>query len=279
MNIIVTGRGTSGSWVIRGEQLGAAIGATVEPNASKLKGYDLGIVVKRAPSDLLHRIKVAGLPIVLDVLDAWPQPAGNDWSRDDCMAWLRGKLNELRPIALVAATQAMAHDCAEFGVPVLALPHHTRPGQIRNPIRDRVQRVGYEGGAQYLGPWEEWLRNECARRGWEFKVNPPALAALDIAVAVRNAKGYAAKYWKSNVKMANAQGSGTPCIINSEAGYTETQSGAEYFADTKEEFAASFDALADKGARKSAQERMIPYAPQLDRIANEYRAWLNQLKF
>lgn len=270
--MIVTGRGTSGSFAIRGVQLGAAIGATVEANATKPKGYDLAIVVKRCPSDLLHRLRQAGVPIVWDVVDGWPQPHGNLWDRGQCLAWLRGKVAEFNPVGLVAATRAMADDCAEFGLPALWLVHHARPGQKRNPLREKVRTVGYEGGEAYLGRWRGVLEQECKQRGWSFVVNPPALADLDIVVALREADGYAARKFKSNVKLANAQGSGTPSIVNREAGYLETCCPEQHFADTDAELHAALDALTPLDARRAqvAQYR----APLLEDVAEKYRAWL-----
>lgn len=276
MKILVTGRGTSGSWAIRGEQLGKAIGATVERQAAKVKGYDLCVIVKRCPPDLLHRIRQAGLPIVYDVVDGYPQPHGNQWGRDECMGWLRGRIAELKPIGIVAATQAMAKDCAEFGVPVLALPHHARPGQRINPIRERVQKVGYEGGVQYLGKWQAIIESECAARGWQFVLNPAALADVDICVAVREADGYAARNYKSNVKLANAQGSGTPIICNREAGYIETATGGELFADTRDQMVKALERLTPHEMRKTAANGL--WAPQLHEVAQTYKEWLHQLK-
>lgn len=272
MNILITGRGTSGSWQIRGVQLGAAIGATVEPNASKVKGYQVAVVVKRPRPDLLHRLSSVGVPIVWDIVDSWPQPAGNEWSRDECMVWLREQVRWIKPAGIVAATRQMALDCEEFAVPVLALPHHARPGQVINPIRERVKLVGYEGGEQYLGRWRAMLEAECGRRDWWFAVNVAKLAELDIVVAVREAKGYAARHWKSGVKLANAQGSGTPVVCNRSAGYMETASGGEQWADDETEMRAALDALASLEARREAVAKFI--APQMDEIANTYKTWL-----
>lgn len=277
MRVLVTGRGTSGSWAIRGEQLGRAIGATVERQATTVAGYDLAIVVKRAPDDLLNRLRSAKLPIVWDVVDAWPQPAGNLWTDAECRRWLTAQVAHMKPAAIVAATRAMAADCGVFKVPTVALPHHSRPGQRVNPINERVRKVGYEGGPQYLGKWEAVVSAECARRGWEFVVNPAALADVDLLVALREANGYAPRNWKSNVKLANAQGSGTPIVCNREAGYLETASGGEFFADTEQELSASFDRLADYDTRKMAAAGL--WARDLNAVATEYKAWLQRLNF
>lgn len=277
-SLLFTGRNRSGSWQIRGEQLGKALNAKIELNASKVRGYDFVVIVKRAPIDLLHRLRTANAKVIWDIVDAWPQPEGNSWGRDRCMDWLRNEINIVKPYAIVAATEQMAKDCAEFKVPVLALPHHARPNQDKNPIRLNVRTVGYEGGDKYLGHWRDWVEEECKRRDWHFVMNPASLAELDVVVAFRHTGGYAPKHWKSNVKLANAQGSGTPCILNREAGYTETAKGGEFWADTFEELQYGFTALMPVAVRRKAAAELYSHAPQLNDIAQRYQAWLDQLK-
>lgn len=277
MNILVTGSGASGSWKIRGEQLGQTIGATVLAKAVDIEPFDAVVVVKRPSPDLVARIHRAGVPLVWDVVDAWPQPAGNTWAREACLAWLRAQVNLIRPAAIVAATQAMARDCAEFGLPVLVLPHHARPGQRRNPIRP-LAVVGYEGGEDYIRCWAQHIQAECRRRGLCFVVNPVQLADLDIVLALRDASGYAPRNWKSGVKLANAQGSGTPVIACREAGYLETACGAEAWADTPAELGQALDLLADTAERRARGQCLADATPSLDSVASTYLQWLRGLK-
>lgn len=275
--ILVTGSGSSGSWRIRGEQLGAAIGADVVPRATAVQSYDLAILVKRPPLDLILRLQRLRVPIVWDVVDAWPQPQGNDWPERQCKAWLAERIGLIKPVAIVAATQAMAQDCAAFGVPVHWLPHHARPGLGVNPIRELVTQVGYEGGAQYLGDWRPFLEHACAARGWVFHVEPNAITDLDIVVALRDQRGYAPRVWKSNVKLANAQGSGTPIICNLEAGYLETRSGGEVFADTRDDVLAALEALTPHAERAARARQLLAGARRLEDVAAEYLGWLREL--
>lgn len=274
MKVLFTGKGTSGSWKIRAEQLGSAIGAHIQPHALDVGGHDLAVIVKRAEPALLQRLAVMEVPIVWDVVDSYPQPHGNLWDRDQCMAWLRDSVRVIRPAAIVAATQAMAQDCAEFGVPVLALPHHGWEAQSRCCIAPQVRRVGYQGGQKYLGRWEPFMRAECTRRGWEWVPNASDVGDLDIVVALREQQGYAPRHWKSNVKLANAQLCGTPFIGHREAGYLETACGLEQWADTKGEVVQALDALAPQAARVQASSAMVAAAPRLKNIAQQYRAWL-----
>lgn len=279
MRVLVTGRGTSGSWRIRGEQLGRALGATVQPQALDVAAHDLVVLVKRPTPDLVERVHRAGVPLVWDVVDAWPQPDGNDWGRQACMGWLRKQVTDIRPSAIVAATEAMAVDCVEFGLPVLALPHHARPGQAVNPIRPTVRRLGYEGGVQHLGTWLSWLMAQAASRGWEFVANPPGgLADLDIVVALRERTGYAPRNWKSNVKLGNAQATGTPIVCAREAGYRETGDAGIKWADTPDEVRMALDALTSQEARQQAAAQLRPQAPALETVAVRYAEWLERVR-
>lgn len=278
MKVLVTGSGSgAGSWPVRGAQLGSAIGATVKAKAMSAEGFDLAVLVKRNLPGTVAAIKRAGIPLVYDIVDAWPQSEGNDWNREFCMAWLRAHLKTIQPDAIVAATQAMAIDCAEFGLPVLALRHHARPGQARNPIREHVRVVGYEGSTKHLGSWRQWLEKECSRRGLEFHVNPLRLADLDIVVALRERTGYAPVHWKSNVKLANAQASGTPIVCSREAGYSETSCGSEVWADTPKEVRAAFDELEPAHERRGRADALHAATPTLEAVAATYKEWLHTL--
>lgn len=271
----------SGSWQIRGEQLSRAAGAVIVPKLDAGVGkYDLAIIVKRPRQDALEHLRKARIPIVWDIVDSHPQPEGNLWDRDRCMRWLRDEIAMIRPQAIVAATKAQAFDCAEFGLPTLALPHHARPWQALNPVRENVRLTAFEGGPQYIVQWRPIIEAECRKRNWKFVLNPPSLADVDIVLALRDQKGYAAVNWKSAVKLANAMGSQTPVVCARSAAHNEQASGAEQWADDAKELIASFDVLTDHATRKRASICLHQATPTLEKIAGTYKAWLNQvLKF
>lgn len=268
MRVLITGKGSSGSWQIRGVQLGREIGAIVEPMVSGAKGFDLVVLVKR-PGVAIPRTA----PLVWDVVDAFPQPKANGWERDQCMAWLRAQVAAIRPDGIVAATEKMGDDCAEFAVPVLCLPHHARPGLRVNPIRP-IKIVGYEGSEAHLGKWRYIVEAECEKRGLTFVINPTEVADVDVVLALRDSSGYAPRHWKSNVKLANAQGSGTPIICGRESGYIETQSGGERWADTPAELSDALDELESVHVRTATSRILKDAAPRIDRVAAQYLAWL-----
>lgn len=280
MKLHITGRGTSGSWRIRGEQLGHALGATVQPMAASAKA-DANIVVKRIPDALLADLRAAGKPIIWDIVDAWPQPEGNTWPRVRCMEWLKAELQRIRPDAVIAATDAMRHDVCEAmpHVNVLWLPHHHRPNIQPNPIRSKLEVVGYEGSASYIPPWmQAELQRVCTARGARFVMNPDRLSQLDVVIALREATGYAPRFWKSGVKLANAHASGTPFIGAQEAGYLEIATGCEYWAATPKDVGVALDWLCDQSTREQVSDRFRQAAFTVEAAADKVIEWLRGIR-
>jgi len=125
---------------------------------------------------------------------------------------------QIRPVAVICATQQMAGDCG--GV---YIPHHGRIGLVPTPPREAVRTVAYDGGERYLGRWDIAIREECHRRGWEFVINPKNLSDADILVAFRDGEwdGPICRAWKSGVKYVNAKRAGRPIITQPCAGSDE----------------------------------------------------------
>jgi hypothetical protein len=107
--------------------------------------------------------------------------------------------------------------------------------------------------------------------------NPERLADVDIVVAVRAGQAccYATTSWKSNVKLANAHGSGTPFIGNREFGYLETATGREYWADCAGELAMSFDWLESYTTRRDIHERFLQRAMPVSAAAAQLLEFLH----
>jgi hypothetical protein len=281
MKLLFTGNGRAGSWFIRGEQIGHSLGATVNANAgpSDFRAHDLTICVKRVPLSRLQAMRASGRPWVWDVVDAYPQPESSAWSQDQAIAWARDQLNTLRPDGVIWPNERMRHDVG-FDGPQCVIYHHYRPNIRRNPLRETVQTIGYEGSRRYLDAWLPNLSAECAKRGWRFVFNPTSLAELDIVLALRGGEwdGYVSRHWKSNVKLANAHGSGTPFIGSPECGYAETASGAEYWARDLGGLRMAFDWLTPLRNRESVSERFLAKAYSIDEATKAYRGFLCALK-
>lgn len=276
MKLLFTGRGSSGSWQIRGKQLGEALGAQVKQGitVADCRAVDMVVVVKRATREILAAVREAGTPWVYDCVDFFPQPECSTWNRIESIDWVGTHLRQYAPSAVIWPNRKMREDC-DIGLPGLVLKHHHRPGISSNPVRAQVRLVGYEGGA-YLGAWKPAVERECASRGWRFVVNPRDLADLDIVLALRDRAfaGYCQTHWKSNVKLANAHGSGTPFVGQKESGYLETASGAEYWASDLNELRISFDWLEAQSTREEVSDRFRRAAYTVDHAAADLRAFL-----
>lgn len=279
MKILVTGRGGAASWTIRGEQIGRELGATVIANASihDMRAHDVVLVVKRVPPEMRNSLKRSGRPWVYDIVDAYPQKSGAMWTRANCMRWLANELLELRPNSVIWPNTKMREDfnsnigALRFADGGHVIYHHARPGIELNPIREIFGAIAYEGSERYLDDWAVTIAKECEHRGLRFLINPPSLANADAVVAVRGGQwvSYASRNWKSNVKLANAHASGTPFIGPREAGYLETASGAEYWADTPAEFRTALDWLIGQEGRLAVQARFLPCRISLQTAAGQ----------
>lgn len=280
MKLLFTGKGGSGSWQVRAEQLGSALGAKVKPfaNGSDFFDCDLAVVVKRTPEEIVEPLRKSGKPWVFDIVDCYPQPLASDWTRDQAIGWVRKKLEYLKPNGVVWPTQRMRSDC-DIGLPGIVLPHHHRPNIKVNPIREKIQWVGYEGRAEYLAEWLPILQEECSKRGWRFTTKPAHLADLDVVVALRGGhwNGYVQRHWKSNVKLANAHGSGTPFMGQLEDGYTETAAGCEYWIADRTHIGISFNWLESQTTREQIADRFLDAAYPIEKAANALHLFLQDV--
>lgn len=266
MRIIITGCGKAGSWKIRGDQLGRAIGADVRPNADRqtVNKYQLAIFVKRVPS------WSADIPCVWDMVDCFLQPA----IKQQYIVTSEIIAKKSRFSASVAATEKMRIDThADF-----ALPHHYREGITESQVRPMVRAVGYEGCEKYLGEWRPVIEHECRKRGYMFVVNPPRLSDCDLLIGVRSEKwrDYATDHWKSNVKMANAVAACVPFIGLPESGYAEMNL-PFYAVNSPSDIGLAFDHLRDFETRLKIADKYRDAKKDysLESIANRYRAWID----
>lgn len=281
MRILITGKGgNAGSWKIRGEQIGAALGATVAPMATveQCRAHDVIVVVKRCPPQLLDAVRRSGRPWAYDIVDAYPQPESSAWGRPQAVQWVRDTLALLRPDGVIWPTRAMCDDLG--GNPSAVVYHHARPRAPVNPLRPVIQTIGYEGSAAYLDGWHNAIEKHCRARGWRFVVNPPYLADLDVVLALRGGPhdGYVSRHWKSNVKLANAHATGTPFIGLRESGYLETAVGGEVFIDRPADLAGALGTLESYQLRIDVAAAFRPAAYTIEAAAERLRGALCALR-
>lgn len=273
MQLVFTGNGHAGSWACRGDQVGNALGAHVLPGATRsdFEQANAVVVVKRCPEERLKALREAGTPWIFDCVDFYPQPECSTWPAHVAIDWVRRQLDRLKPSGVIFPNARMAQDIG-FDGPSTVIYHHHRPNIRSNPVRNDVRSVGYEGRAAYMESWRDRVEDECRKRGWRFVLNPDQLADVDIVLALRGGEwnGYAQRHWKSNVKLANAHGSGTPFVGSMESGYLETRSGCEYWADSIGALRMAFDWLTDVRTREQVSDRFRQAAIPLATVAKQY---------
>lgn len=271
MKILVTGRGGAASWIVRGEQIGNAMGARVKANATlaDCKAADVILLVKRPTDDLIRNISDSGRPWVYDIVDAFPQKQCGDWSANQSKIWLRDWINLLNPQQVIFPNARMRMDSPRQDGAVIY--HHAMPGQPINPIRREFKVVGFQGHPRYLGDWLPLITQICSRHNWDFLINPPHLADLDAVLAVRAHpwNSYAAHNWKSNIKLANAHATGTPFFGPAECGYLETATGWEYFNNSPQVLENTLLELTDQARRQLIQEKFLEATITLKTAADQ----------
>jgi len=280
MKITVTGNGRSGSWKIRGDQLGSALGARIVTHATvqDFAKDDVIIVVKRVPTQLLHEVQRSGKKWVFDALDFYPQPICSSWKRDEAIKWVKDHIAQYNPTAVVWPNRKMMEDCSD-GRPSMVLYHHHRPGLQPRSVPERIARIAYEGAKPYLGKWEHALKFWCHHFGWEFVVNPTSLSEVDAVVAFRDSgyAGYAQVNWKSDVKLANAKGAGIPFIGFPEHGYMERQCGGEFWVTSQSELKTAFSAIQHCEVRKDIQTVMLENKYSIEQAAADLKEFIRGL--
>ena len=280
MNLLFTGRGSSGSWKVRGEQLGHALGATVKPAATRddIDDADLVVVVKRPSPGMVDNLKASSTPWVWDLVDFYPQPACTAWSKDYAIKWVRRQLEAFNPDAVIWPNDKMHQDCGGY-TNSYVLYHHARPDRHINPVRRTVGVVGYEGSRRYLGRWEKAVKLACKQRGWRLAINEGTHYDWDIVLAFRDKafNGYVQRCWKSNVKLANCHGSGTPFLGAKENGYLETGTGHEVYCESIKDVPVALDKLSDYDFRLQASLAFQAKSYPLSVAANDLNNWLNSL--
>lgn len=283
MKIVFSGHESKGAWKIRAKQMAGYLNAKLDPTFESKKA-DLVILIKLPEEKILEKIKNADVPIVWDVLDCWSQIPKNNmssWNQQQMMEWFKNKLELVNPVCVIAATNRMKEDSLALGYKSETLHHHHRPKISINPIREEFKTIGIEGTPFQYGQWVKKIDAISKSLDLDFRANLDAakdcLHKFDAIISIRQDTGYATKYWKSNIKLANAHASGTPGIFNREQGYLDTACGQELWADTEEEIIDGIETLKSYDLRRNIHEEFIKSAITLEQSAEEYKRILNSL--
>ncbi len=283
------GDGISGSWQMRAEQIAAARPgwtalATKNLTQADIDRHDLFCIVKRFHRETAERLRAAGKRVVYDVVDPWKQPEDGlrHSTRDAVIACFTALLRDLPVHGVIFPNRAMEGDLRHLVPLPTTIYHHHKPDLRPIRIRQRPEKVGYEGVPGYLGPWQSAIAHACHRHGLEFVVNPASLSEIDIGFAARGgAHGtLMATRYKSNVKLANFFAAGVPCVVHdAEASYHETDNGfVRFFRDEAGLQAALRDLLSFE-TRLEIHRSFLEHGRRfrIDGIVAQYEAYFAQV--
>jgi hypothetical protein len=280
VKILFTGKGSAGSWQMRGAQLGMACGAEVSAKASEgsIESADVVVLVKRPGAGMVERIRKSGVKWAWDLVDFYPQPTCSKWPRDYAIKWVRSQIKSAKPNAVIWPNARMQDDCSD-GRPSLVLYHHSDPRCVPKTINKQISRVSYCGSHRYIKRWGKVINSECQKRGWKFRIDASPIPDGDIVVAFRDKEhcGYVQRHWKSNVKLANAHACGIPFVGSVENGYLETCSGREMLTDKPEDLPMMFDALESQDNRQSVSDAFVRCTYRVEDAARELKDFLISL--
>lgn len=284
MKITFAGHESKGAWVLRAKQIAPYLNARLDPNFTNNK-CDLLILVKKPEPPILKKIVKSKVPIIWDIQDSWPQTLTNNLSqssREDFLNYYSDLLDKIKPKIIISATSQMKKDMEELGYRSVIINHHCRKDINLNPIRNELNIVGIEGNPKQFGNWIDRMTNICNKINLTFKYNldttKDKLHLFDLVVNIRAHNGYGAKYWKSNIKLANAHGSGTPAICSREQGYLDNACGYERWADTEEEIIAAIEELRPYEVRKEIHEQFLRYKISIEDVVKEYQNLIDSIK-
>jgi hypothetical protein len=284
VRVLFTSKSSAGTWQIRGEQIAATRSNWVaknEPTDEDVMACDLLCVVKKPVGEVIERARALGKPIVYDIVDSWAQPEdGLKYASVAAARELFGPAwRALQADGYIFPTRRMQLDLGGLVAHGITIYHHCWPQIERNPMRERIGTVGYEGG-DYLGEWRGLLEVACARRGLRFVANPASFTELDIVVLARGGEhgSFLARSYKSNVKLANAYGSGTPALVHiDEMSAHDTDTGdVLFFTSQPGSFERQLDLLlTDADLRHRIHRNFLAAAPRfhISNIAGQFEGF------
>jgi hypothetical protein len=271
VKVCFTSRSSAGAWQIRGEQIAALRTnwkAVHAPSEQDIAQSDVVCVVKKPDARVLQAARRLRKPVVYDIVDSWAQPEDGLKYTDRLQAksLFSAAWNAIGADGYVFPTRRMQEDLGQLVRHGVTIYHHYWPQIQRNPLRGKVEVVGYEG-ADYLGEWLPRIQQACDARGLRFVANPRAYTDLDIVVLARGGvhSSFLSRSYKSNVKLANAYGSGTPALVHiDEMSAHDTDAGdVLFFSDHAGSFERQLDRLVgDPVLRRAVHERFLAVAPR-----------------
>lgn len=281
IRVCFTGRNRAGSWEVRGKQIASTREnwyANQEVDVDQIDDFDLFCFVKKPIPKLIEKIRARKKPVVFDVIDSWAQPTDNDkvTNAAEAQALFAEKWSELpRFDSYIFANKKMHSDLGGLVGHSTYIYHHHREHLPRKPVRKTVRTIGYEGNDTYLGEWRDIIERLCEERSLQFVTDTDTNSDLDIGFACRGSEHacYLSNNYKSNVKLANFYGTGTPAIVHADdRSYHETDCGDVLFFKTPEQLARQIDRLLNFEYRQAIHQRFLKKANdyEIEYIANTF---------
>jgi hypothetical protein len=284
VRVCFTSRSSAGAWQIRGQQIAAMRSnwkAINQPTDKDLEQADLVCVVKKPDQRVIERARQMGKALVFDIVDSWAQPDDGIKCTDTKLArdLFASSWRHIDADGYIFPTQCMQNDLGALVREKITIYHHFWPQIQKNPVKQRVEVIGYEG-ADYLGEWRTRIEKACSDRGIVFVANPSNYTDLDIVILARGGVhgNFLSRRYKSNVKLANAIGSGTPALVHfEEMSAHDTDTGdVLFFSDQPGSFERQLDRLIhDYELRLQIHRRFLDAAPQfhITNIADQFEAF------
>ncbi|MCB1886620.1 MAG: hypothetical protein KDH20_03335 [Rhodocyclaceae bacterium] len=284
VNVCFTSRSSAGAWQIRGLQIAATRSNWValnKPTDDDLERADVVCLVKRPDPRVIERARRMGKALVFDIVDSWSQPDDGLKYTDVAKAreFFASAWKGIDADGYVFPTRRMEACLGGLVRDRVTIYHHYRTQIEQNPVRERVAVVGYEGG-DYLGEWHARIDRACTERGIRFVVNPQRYSDLDVVIMARGGEhgSFLARHFKSNVKLANAIGSGTPALAHyDEMSAHDTDPGdVLFFTDQPGSFERQLDRLvASRALRQEIHRGFLAAAPNfhIANISNQFEAF------
>lgn len=276
-----------GSYEMRGRQMAAMRDEWSSEWADGCYPVDIFLMVKKQDS----RAR-GGRRVVLDIVDPWPQKPHNAERgaviKDARMAvrWFVGHFRRMQrvvPIHSYIFPNKRLRKALKKHVPhSRTIYHHYHPTIPVNPIREEMRVVGYWGNKDFLGEWLEKISVVCKKMKLQFVVNPDNIGDVDVMVAARGGvyNNFMNRSYKSNVKLANCYGSGTPCVMNPEEAYIETANSEVLFFTTERELAEGLEELRPVKTRRRVHEAHILSSNEysVENIAKQYEEYFAEVR-
>lgn len=273
LRVCFTSRSTAGAWQIRGQQIAAMRSnwvATSQPSDEDIEQADLICLVKKPETRVIERARQLRKPLVFDIIDSWAQPKDGLKCNNthEARELFQPVWQEINADGYIFPTWRMQEDLGALVKNKVTIYHHYWPQIQKSKIRNRVEVIGYEG-ADYLGEWRSRIERACRERDIRFIANPINYADLDIVIMARGGVhgNFLSWRYKSNVKLANAMGSGTPALVHfEEMSAHDTDSGdVMFFTDQPGSFERQLDRLVnDHALRVHIHKKFISLAPRFN---------------